>query len=79
MDAPELYTQAGRDAKAFVEQALADCPLVVISTWKTDTYGRYLADVEYLSRESDADAILLGGTYLNREMLRRGLAVRYLE
>lgn len=48
IDTPELYTRAGRQARNFVERALTDSPAVVISTSRTDTYGRYLADVKYL-------------------------------
>lgn len=78
LDTPELYTQAGRDARTFVEAGLADCPAIVVSTYRTDSYGRYLADVKYLPGEADPDQILAQGMYLNGELLRRRLATRYL-
>ena len=78
IDTAELYTQAGREAKAYVEQALADGPAVVIATHRTDTYGRYLADVQYLAGVADPTRILKRGRYLNGELLSAGLADRYL-
>lgn len=78
IDTPELYTLAGRRAKQHVEAALADAPCVVITTWRTDTYGRYLADLKYLPGESDARVVLAQGIYLNRELLDQGLATRYV-
>ena len=78
IDTAELYTQAGREARAFVEQALADAPTVVVSTRRTDSYGRYLADVKYLAGEARPAAILERGTYLNGQLLREKLARRHL-
>ena len=79
IDCPELYTHAGRTARAFVECALAPVDFAVITTWRTDTYGRYLADLRYLPGQPDARIVLARGTYLNRQLLDRQLAVRYLD
>lgn len=65
IDTAELYTAAGRTAKEFVENALTESPIVLISTWRTDSYGRYLADVRYHRGADDATRILKQGTYLN--------------
>jgi endonuclease YncB( thermonuclease family) len=79
VDTSELYTRAGQQARQFVEAELASCPAVVIATWRTDTYGRFLADVKYLAGERDPHLILAHGTYLNGRLLNEGLAVRYLD
>ena len=78
IDTAELYKDAGRHARDFVEHALADAPTVLISTRRTDAYGRYLADVKYLPGVSDPAAILERGTYLNGQLLKEGLATQYL-
>ena len=78
IDTAELYTQAGRQARLFVEEALADAEHILIATRRTDTYGRYLADVKYLPGSEHPDDVLTQGTYLNRQLLDEGLAQRYL-
>ena len=78
IDCPEPYTQAGQQAAAFVRQALPSASLVVITTRRTDIYGRYLADLKYLPGATDPRAVLADGTYLNRQLLDESLAVRYL-
>ncbi len=50
----------------------------MITTRRTDTYGRYLADVKYLAGASDAEQILDQGEYLNGQLLKQRLASRYL-
>lgn len=77
IDTDELYTQTGQRARDFVEEAVADAH-VVIATRKTDIYGRYLADVHYLPGCAEPATILGDGVYLNGQLLREGLAVRYL-
>ena len=49
---------------------------VVISTRRTEIYGRYLADVKVLPG-ADPRAVLERGTYLNRQFLDEGLARHY--
>jgi len=53
IDTPELNTLAGINARAFVRDALSQVSFVVLSTYRTDTYGRYLADLRYLPGETD--------------------------
>ncbi len=79
VDTSELYTRHGERARRFVEAELDACPAIVIATWRTDTYGRFLADVKYLAGERDPHVILTQGTYLNGRLLKEGLAVRYLD
>jgi micrococcal nuclease len=79
IDTPELYTSRGRTARSFVEDAIAQVDFVVITTWRTDSYGRYLADVKYLLGEPDPQVVLSKGVYLNRALLQEELAERYLD
>jgi hypothetical protein len=76
LDTAELYTQAGERARRFVTEAL-DGAAVVITTRRTDLYGRYLGDVKYLRHATDPQHVLRDGTFLNRQLLDRGLAQRY--
>ncbi len=50
--------------------------LVVLRSYKSDKYGRFLADVWYLKGETDAEKILNNGHFLNQVLLDKGYAVR---
>ena len=83
IDTPELKTADGRRARDFVVNAIgADTgttPPLVISTTKVDKYDRYLADVFYAPNGvTEPEVIARNGTYLNRELLDRGLATPYV-
>lgn len=66
IDAPEVSTQEGKDARAFVagllDPGLATYRRVVVATHKPDKYGRALADVTYIDddgwRQDLADILL---------------------
>jgi endonuclease YncB( thermonuclease family) len=75
IDAPELSTKKGLEAKEFVEAKLKKVPFVVVKTYKSDKYDRYLTDVFYLNDEAKAQTVLEEGTFLNQELLDLGLAV----
>ena len=77
IDTPELGTFAGRNAKDFVVDVLSQVSFVVISTFKTDNYGRFLVDLKYLPGESDPVVVRDNGTYLNRQLLTQRLATRW--
>ncbi len=74
IDCPELGTVAGERAKKFVEEQLRPCPFVVIKTYKSDKFDRYLVDVFYLAGEEDALKVAAEGKYLNQELINCGLA-----
>src|SRR3989338_2657417 len=76
IDCPEINTPEGKRAKRFVEERLNGLDFIVIKTHKdtTDKYERYLADIFYLSGETDIDKIAKEGNYLNQELLDAGLA-----
>lgn len=64
----------GLKSKQFVEDTLAQCPAVVIKTYKLGKFGRYIADVYYLPGSDDPDEILSRGLHLNEQLLAKGLA-----
>jgi len=74
IDAPELATKEGQESKTFVEARLKETPFVLIKTYKSDKYDRYLSDVFYLKDENDEQIVLSQGTFLNQELLNLGLA-----
>ena len=78
IDCPELGTQAGRNAKAFTQNALGQVGFIVLTTHRTDNYGRYLADVRYLPDQPEPEIVRQRGRYLNGELLDRRLAKRYV-
>ena len=66
IDAPEMKTQEGKDAKAWLEAQLPVGHEVTLSIYKTkEKYGRYLAYVTY------------NGTNMNEALLKSGHAVEY--
>ena len=77
IDCPELSTLAGRTARSFVEERLGQIDFAIISTHRTDAYGRYLADVRYLAGESDTEVVRERGMCLNRQLLDERLARPY--
>ncbi len=74
LDAPEIETSEGKEAKAFLERSLrsasggeAISASVLIRTVKSDKYDRYLADV------------WAGETYINQKLIDEGHALRMEE
>ena len=74
INAPELSTPKGKKAREFVVERLKSCPLVVIKTYSTDIFDRFLADVFYLPDCDDAERITQEGILLNQELIDEGLA-----
>ena len=74
IDAPEISTKKGQEAKEFVEAQLSKVSFIIIRSTSRDKYGRPLSDIFYLEGESDPQAVLKNGTFLNQELLDRGLA-----
>jgi micrococcal nuclease len=64
LDAPEIVSTEGREAKAFLEKHFAKTHNeILIKTSKSDKYHRYLADV------------WAGEAYVNQALLDQGLAI----
>ena len=78
IDTLELNTLAGRNARQFVGDALAQVDFVVVRTHRTDSFGRYLVDLRYLPGEPDPDVVRAKGVYLNRQLLEERLARRFM-
>ncbi|MBI2167387.1 MAG: thermonuclease family protein [Candidatus Omnitrophica bacterium] len=67
LDAPEIETAEGREAKEFLTTLLARPFPILIRTVKSDKYDRYLADV------------WVDETYVNQELIAHSLAVQVSE
>jgi endonuclease YncB( thermonuclease family) len=67
-------TERATRAQAFVQDKLKDIPFVVIKTYKTDIYGRYVGDVFYHPTLDKKEDIATQGFFLNDELLKAGLA-----
>jgi endonuclease YncB( thermonuclease family) len=78
INCPELGTPEGEKAKAFVQKALPPGATIVLKSSKSaqDKYGRFVVDIFYLGKDSLPEEIVKDGTYLNQELLNKGLAVR---
>ncbi|OQA54287.1 MAG: hypothetical protein BWY42_01699 [Candidatus Omnitrophica bacterium ADurb.Bin277] len=79
IDAPELTCARGQKAKAFVEDRLASCRVLVIKSYKREKFRRFLVDVFYLPETDDKERVLREGKFLNQELLDEGLAVPYAD
>ena len=66
IDAPELDTAKGKEAKNFLERILKRQQSVLITTTKPDKYDRYLSDIFVQTKD--------GEIFLNNLLLERGLA-----
>lgn len=69
INAPELSTEAGKKARAFVERELSQVPHVILTSSRSDKYDRYLADVFYEKEPGEE-------LYLNQVLLDEGLVER---
>jgi endonuclease YncB( thermonuclease family) len=63
----------GEQAKTFVQEKLKDIEFIVIKTYKTDMYGRYVADVFYHPTIKKKEDVYSKGFYLNEDLLNAGL------
>jgi endonuclease YncB( thermonuclease family) len=61
-------------AKAFVEKKLKGLEFVVVRTYKTDMYGRYVADVLYHPAHQDKEKVYSSGFFLNDQLVKAKLA-----
>ncbi len=73
----ELKTAQGNQARSFVEGYLKDCPKIIIRSTKAGMYGRWLADIFALKKETDPYLIAREGEYFNQVLLDKGLARKY--
>ena len=66
--------ERGEKAKAFVEEKLKDIAFIVLKTYKTDIFGRYVVDVFYHPTINRKEAVYEEGFFLNADLLEKGLA-----
>ena len=69
-DAPDRAEQA----KLFVEEKLKGVEFVVIKSYKTDKFGRYVVDLFYHPTIKRKEEVYEKGFFLNAELLAQGLA-----
>jgi endonuclease YncB( thermonuclease family) len=74
-----MGTVAGRQASEWLEKRLAGASPFVVTTTKVDLYDRDLADIFALRGEDDLQKVARDGDYVNREMVREGLARVWIE
>lgn len=77
INAPEINTPRGQKAKAFVQESLTHCEFVIVKTYKTDKYDRYIADVFYLNGVKYPDVVAEEGRLLNQDLVDNHLAALY--
>lgn len=78
INAKELETAEGQNAKEYIEARLNQCKFIAVKTYWRDKYTRYLADIFYIKRETDINKVAQEGAFLNQELLDEGLAIKYL-
>ncbi|MCP5467660.1 MAG: thermonuclease family protein [Deltaproteobacteria bacterium] len=77
INTPELGEDpSGRaeQAKSRLEEIFAQNSNMVVITYKTDVYGRYLADLYFHPTLTEKEAILENGIFVNQLLLDEGLA-----
>jgi len=74
IDAPELSTDAGLWAKKCVQKEMAECEFIIIKTYGSDKYDRYLVDVFFDPAMKDPHQVAAEGRYLNQMLLNDNLA-----
>ncbi len=67
-------TSRAAKARAFIEHRLKSLEFIVLKTYKTDMYGRYVADVCYHPTIKKKEDVYLKGFFLNQQLLEAGLA-----
>jgi len=74
INVPEINEPLGKPAKLFLEEYFAQCPIIIIRSYRKGMYGRWLADVFALKGSSDPHLIAAQGEYLNQRLVDEGLA-----
>ncbi len=77
IDTPELTTVTGKRAKRFVEEKLKNLPFIIVKTYGTGKYDRYLVDIYYSPKENDPQSVASHGSFLNQDLLDAYLATKW--
>jgi len=70
IDAPEIQSKAGRDARNFLVETVAAAKTTVLQTIKIDFHGRYVAHVFCAKQEVSIDACFEQRVHINDLMVR---------
>jgi endonuclease YncB( thermonuclease family) len=76
IDAPEIGSAEGDRSKRFLEDLLRPGTRIVVRSYSTDIYGRFVADIFFRVGIADPKVIVRDGIFVNQDLLDRGLAVR---
>ena len=74
INAPAMDEPGGQEAYQYVRNALAEVDFVMVKTNKIDIYGRYVGHIFYSQESRNKDEVFREGSYLNQELVTRGLA-----
>lgn len=74
----EINGDENREVPVSLGSAMVDirAAMILIKTYKSGKYGRFISDVWYLNGENDPEKILRDGHWLNQVLLDRGYAQR---
>ncbi len=75
LNTAELGTPDGEQAKRWLSRRLKPNQVIVLRTYSTDMYHRYIADIFYLPKTSNEMLIASSGVFLNQEIIDSGLSV----
>ena len=71
VDAPELTTEAGREARDFLAQELMTAASCAVQTVRVDLHGRYVVHLFFSRRRLGVAACFRTGTYLNDLLIQQ--------
>lgn len=78
INTPELGTPEGASAKRFVARNLPKGKSIIVKSYSTDIFGRFVADVLYIKEEKAPNEVINNGIFLNNQLLEKGIAVTLL-
>ena len=80
IDTPEIETPEGQEAFRYVAGVLKPGTPIVIRSYASDMYGRFVADIVYSESPSSSGTVDLQSIiFLNADLLAKGLAIRMVE
>ena len=77
INAFDIITNAGKDAKEFVISKLENAKTILIKTYRPDKYSRFLADIFYSNIRKRVIKTTNDFNFLNQELLDNNHAVKY--
>jgi hypothetical protein len=71
-----LNSEKGLKAKNFIKTKLSGTGFIVIKTYSTDKFDKYIADIFYNRDHYDIESVIAKGNFLNQELLDSELVLR---